>query len=887
METGPVLSSSFDPYLVILSIIIICFGTFVTLQLASHRQTAESHLQKLAWGVAAAGTIGASMWAMHFIGMLALKLPIPVSYELLGTLFSMVMAMISGSFVVYAFASNKQKITEILVKAGLLVLSAELMHLSGMAAMEINAASLYDPYHFASAIAVSFGLAGAAIYIWQRSEHVRAAGFFRKEKLWVVLATGSAFAGLHYASLFALNFVALEEAVIEPVPAGSMILAVAVSAVVLIIIVTALISSLVGRRLEILAALEKEITERTKIEQVLNSSEQQFRALVESVPAAILIRDLQGYSLYANKTFGDWHGVGQDALIGKTLDHIVPPELLAEFEAKEREVKESRGIVQIERRVSYKDGTVRNVLDQKFPIFEADGSFIAIGTILNDITQISQAKAQLLRNEKQFADFFEVSSDWFWEMDANLRVIWLSDNFESINGVPREGFYGKTREEFTGAEHDRVTWDSHIESLNNRLPFKNFEYARGGLSGGTRWIRASGVPIFDPDGTFSGYRGKATDVTDIKRTDQRRQELERLFTTFIEHLPMAVIIKDSEFRCLHANSCWHQWHNPDNVPIIGKVLDDFVPPAFAEAVRLQETLVFTELKPVESEQMTFTSNGQALTTSFITFPILDQTDNVIAVGNINIDISLRKQMEEDLRLALIKAEEANQSKSQFLATMSHELRTPLNAIIGFSEMLVGQYFGQLGNDKYKEYAFDILGSGEHLLALINDVLDISAIEIGEQEIQPEFLDLAGLLAECLKMVEQMAEKKNVRVTINNQEALPKIKADATTLKQVVLNLVNNAVRYSNPDGEVIVSSAMEAGGVVIRVSDNGVGIDDKLIHRVTEPFVKGQTDVSIAHDGVGLGLYIVKQIVSAHRGYLEIESEKGKGTVVTVRLPQQ
>ena len=251
-----------------------------------------------------------------------------------------------------------------------------------------------------------------------------------------------------------------------------------------------------------------------------------------------------------------------------------------------------------------------------------------------------------------------------------------------------------------------------------------------------------------------------------------------------------------------------------------------------------------------------------------------------------LDISARKRVEAHLRQAKEEAELASRTKTEFLANISHELRTPLNAIIGFAEILSGQIFGALGDQRYVNYAADIRDSGQHLLTLINDVLDVSKIEVGKLELNEEPVDVVAVLDSCMRLMRDRAEEAGLELRADLPKGLPFLQADARRLKQILLNLMSNAVKFTSAGGRIVVSAIVDEAGLSIAVEDTGIGIAANDLEKALRPF--GQIDSRMArkYQGTGLGLPLTKSMIELHGGRLALDSEVGRGTKATVWLPR-
>ena len=240
----------------------------------------------------------------------------------------------------------------------------------------------------------------------------------------------------------------------------------------------------------------------------------------------------------------------------------------------------------------------------------------------------------------------------------------------------------------------------------------------------------------------------------------------------------------------------------------------------------------------------------------------------------------------ELMDAKYRAEAASRAKSVFLANMSHELRTPLNAIVGFSEIMKQGILGPLGNPKYLEYAEDIYDAGNHLTDIINDILDLSKVEAGKEELQEEVIEITGLLNSVRKLVSSRAHEASVRLEFDVARELPALRADQRKLKQIFVNLLSNAIKFTDAGGRVTFRAWYSGdGGMVFQVADTGIGIATEDVPIALAPFRQVEHGLARKYQGTGLGLTLAKTLVEMHGGSLDLQSQPGVGTTVTVRLP--
>jgi cell cycle sensor histidine kinase DivJ len=248
------------------------------------------------------------------------------------------------------------------------------------------------------------------------------------------------------------------------------------------------------------------------------------------------------------------------------------------------------------------------------------------------------------------------------------------------------------------------------------------------------------------------------------------------------------------------------------------------------------------------------------------------------------DVSVEQRLRAEAQSRAAEAESANDAKSRFLAAVSHELRTPLNAILGFSDILIGEYFGKFENDRQREYVGLIRDSGAHLLSVVNTMLDMSKIEAGRYELILEAFDIAAAIGSCEAMLALQAKAKGVTLASRVQRGLEEVVADQRAVQQILINLVGNAVKFTEPGGVVTVDAAERDGILKLTVSDTGIGIPADKLALLGQPFVQIQNDYTRRFEGTGLGLSLVKGLVALHGGHFAIASRPGEGTIITVEI---
>ena len=477
-----------------------------------------------------------------------------------------------------------------------------------------------------------------------------------------------------------------------------------------------------------------------------------------------------------------------------------------------------------------------------------------------------------------------------WERNIQTGQGWWSEETYKIFGMAPEEV-SPTLESFLGGIHpeDREMVESAIDRcIAGKEPY-SIEYRILLPDGTQRTVYGRGTWRIDASGEPARISGTVQDITQRRRAEADLDHQRILFEAVFRDVPDAMVMADTERTIIMINPAFTRtfgYEAKDILGFNGEMIYES-PEEFKRQGRIRFNL--SAERQLEPYLVTYRrKNGETFPGETVGTQIRDGDGNTLGYIGVIRDVTSRVEAEEALRQALVKAEEANQAKSVFLATMSHELRTPLNSIIGFSETLMRQLFGPLGNDKYKEYAEDINSSGSHLLAVITDILDISKIEAGELDLTEEDVSWQDLVLSGIKMLREQAEDLDITLSCAFPHDSPLLRADPRHIKQIVINLVSNAIKFTPPGGNISLDVSLDGQqGFLLTVQDSGVGIEESNIPKVLEPFGQVGDIYSRNYEGTGLGLPLAKSLVEIHDGTLTLNSAPGKGTTVTVRFPPE
>ena len=510
-----------------------------------------------------------------------------------------------------------------------------------------------------------------------------------------------------------------------------------------------------------------------------------------------------------------------------------------------------------------------------------------------------------IATEKRFRIAVEAARCGVWEWDLAKGEVSLSDYMATLLGFQRGGV--AEAEEVIARIHPRFHEDFR-HALRQAAAYGAFEitFPVPGADGRTRWIDARGQAR-GPRGEagFTAILGVALDITEARRAKAAAQAAESRLRDGVESISDAFVLFDRQGRLILWNQAFEDAFGFDHGVVRRGALKDELnriaglaikaehPPAGGRA-GLREVELHDGRWLQLSERFT-SEGGSVVTAADITAIKREEAERRRAADDLRATVDQLESSQEKLSLlarkyevAMTRAEAANQAKSEFLANMSHELRTPLNAINGFSEIMASELFGPL-NEKYKGYAGDILKSGQHLLSLINDVLDMAKIEAGKMTLHYEPVSLREVCEDAVRLMRGKVQEAGLKIAVEAGD-LPDIEADQRGVKQVMLNLISNAVKFTPEGGSIVVSLKPFVGAegedrVRVACADTGIGIAPEDLVRLARPFEQVEGQHSKTTQGTGLGLALTKSLIEMHGGQLSMESQPGVGTVVSFDLP--
>ncbi|HEY8382715.1 MAG TPA: ATP-binding protein [Microvirga sp.] len=501
---------------------------------------------------------------------------------------------------------------------------------------------------------------------------------------------------------------------------------------------------------------------------------------------------------------------------------------------------------------------------------------------------------------------------WDWDI-ARGRIYWSDSMYELLGYERRDEFlsFGEVNAMVHPDDQDLFTLADELASARTSLV--DYHFRIRAANGDWVWLRARAELMADPDDETRHLVGIAVDVTEQRILEEKAAKDDARLRDAVEAVSEAFVLWDASNRLVLCNSKFQNLHDlPLDAIVPGRsyaeVMAQGRPPEVQhqivreerqdEGARTFEARLedgrWLQINERRTKDGGYVSVGTDITAlKRHEHQLMDSERQLIATVN-DLKQSRQKLEAQTQQLADLaeryldqkaQAESANRAKSEFLANMSHELRTPLNAIIGFAEVMETGIFGTLGSTKYEEYCRDIRSSGEYLLSVINDILDMSRIEAGRVSLVKRSVEVNTSVQRALRLVSEQVRAKNLTVSIDVAPEDITVPADERALHQILVNLLQNATKFTPDGGCITVRTRHAAEAINIYVEDNGIGIPEHALQKLGRPFEQVETEFSKSYKGSGLGLAIARSLAELHGGTLRIRSQEGVGTIVLVHLP--
>lgn len=654
--------------------------------------------------------------------------------------------------------------------------------------------------------------------------------------------------------------------------------------------------------------IAKDVTKRHKFALALKESETRFRNMLDATSDWYWETDKHHRFSWISKKYYEVSNTKPEDVLGKTrVERQLKSDLMVDQEKWKKHQED------LDNHVVFKDLEYSLMVDGKprywsvsgVPNFDEKGAFLGYSGTGTDITKrklaenelklhrahlqslVDERTAKLQESENRFRTFAESMSDWLWEMDADLRFTYFTDGFDEHVGISAQTFIGHRREELIDPSIPKEVFESHLSDINNHREFTNFTYPYRRPDGALAYIRVSGKPIFDEEGTFKGYRGTGTNATKEVVAEKALADSERRFKDIAQTASDWFWETDKDHHFTFISDRFFEVANISREDILGKSRLDLI-----SEKKLRENPEkwekhrqdLIEHKSFELQYWFDKGKDTRVCIEIKGKPVYNQLGEFEGYRGAGTDVTEAVELQDHLRMAKELAEEANKAKSEFLSNMSHELRTPLNAILGFAQLLEFNPKEPL-TQRQKGSVQQVKQGGEHLLRLVNDILDLSKIEAGKMAIELETLDLKPALKDCFALTKTLAETKGVSVIDRSPPRLPSVFADHLRLKQVLLNLLSNAVKYNKEQGSVWVDvETLDNRMVRLSVTDNGLGISEENQSDLFQPFQRLGAENS-GVEGTGIGLVLTKRLVEEMNGIIGYESCLGEGSAFWVDIP--
>lgn len=632
----------------------------------------------------------------------------------------------------------------------------------------------------------------------------------------------------------------------------------------------------------ILGMYEKKTKEKQR-ETELQDERRMMQMLMDNIPDTIYFKDLESRFTRINKAQARMLGIKHtEEAVGKTDADFFDPEFAIIAQNDEQAMMKSGVPVINKLETIHTPEGPRHVMATKIPLKDDHGAIIGMVGVSRDITQKHTLEIKLQQETNLLNTLMDNVPEtiYFKDLDSKFTRInkaWLSKH----HLTDEQDVIGKTDADFFEADFAGKTLQAEQSLMQEGIPLLNMLESHKNPMGNQVYTLANKVPLFDQHNKVVGMIGISHDITGLKIAESKLTHEKELLQALMDFVPDTIYFKDIRSRFTRVNRAFAMavgLRSPEEV--IGKCDADFFPDEQVKNSRIDEEYILKSGKPkINRIEKVKNANGKILWLSTTKIPIKDQEGIITGFIGISRDVTVLEEARSNLIYAKEKAEEANRAKSLFLANMSHEIRTPMNGVIGMADVL----YQTVLTDEQRDYLGIITKSGNNLLSIINNILDFSKIESGSLELEKAPVNIRQVIENVADILIITASNKNVNLINYVDSTIPEIvEGDALRLHQVLLNLVNNALKFTT-NGEVfftaeLIDSGRTAYTVLFKVKDSGIGISKEAQQKIFRSFTQADSSTTRKFGGTGLGLAISKRLVGMMGGEIGVESAEGEGS---------
>ncbi|HQU85303.1 MAG TPA: PAS domain S-box protein, partial [Pyrinomonadaceae bacterium] len=640
------------------------------------------------------------------------------------------------------------------------------------------------------------------------------------------------------------------------------------------------------------ALRESEQNYRTLAETIIENANALLASIVESSDDAIISKNLDGTITSWNKGAEIIFGYTSNEAVGKSITMLIPIHLIDEEKSIIEKIRKGGRIEHFETVRQHKNGSLLNISLSISPVKNKEGSIIGAAKIARDITEKHKAAEELQQSQLMLSLAMQSSRMGVWENDIVSGIVHWSKELEEIFGL-EIGSFGGTRDAYYKFIHeeDRQRVSAEVQTAIAEKRDYTIEFRFKHSDGSMRWMEGRGKAVYSDKGEPIRVYGIGIDITDRKSSEATLRESEEKYRTLFNSIDEGFCIiemlfdkngKPCDYRFLDINPMFEKLTGIENA--IGKTVLEKVPDIEPHWIEIYGKVAVT------GQPIRFTEGSQALSRWFDVYATRIGGEESRRIALLFTNVTERKlielEREEILKREIAArqtAEEANRAKDDFLSVLSHELRTPLNAILGWTRIL---NMDSLDAERRSKAVETIERNARLQKNLIEDLLDVSRIISDKMHIENVEVDFVSVVRSALETVSPFAETKNINIEFISEFESQKVVGDFTRLHQIIVNLANNAVKFTSNGGNVKLFLTVEDNKLCLKVADTGIGIAPEFLPFVFDRFRQADSTIIRNHSGLGLGLTIVRHLTELHGGKIFAESDGvNKGTTFTLELP--